>query len=299
MPPGVSLATAVCAACAAFAAHHPHGRQLPVVQLVPRARELPGFVRGEYKLRSGASLLKWLKSLPSETAAEARKGAARLRREGFREGAQATFASEGGGGVAASIVFATPVGARAELATATAEERAQSEREHVPPPTVFRAPAVAGSEGFTASQQEGERRYADLYFVLGRCFISVSDAWYGPSSEFEVVEAPIAGATAVYRRAARICATGHRRTPVPVACPPGVPSAGRREPRSWGSSVASIASASPRGATRFTRPRASRARDDLPMPACSRLGRRSPRSCRGSSRPARSHRGSRCSSASC
>jgi hypothetical protein len=108
-------------------------------------------------------------------------------------------------------VFATARGARAELASTTTEERAQSERERVPPPTIFRAPSVRGSEGFTASQEEGNRRYADLFFTIGRCFLAVSDARYGPSSEYEAVEAPIAGATAVYRRAGHVCSADHRR----------------------------------------------------------------------------------------
>jgi hypothetical protein len=211
MPFRMSAATAICAACAALIVHHPVTRQLPAAQLVPRRRELPGFARGEYKLRTASSPLVWLESLPGETRAEALRDAARLRREGFREGAQANFASNGGGGLAVGIVFATSRGASAELATTAAEEQEQSEKEHVPPPTIFRAPAVPGSEGFTASQEGGERRYADLFFSVGRCFIAVSDAWYGPSSEYEAVQAPLAGATAVYHRTRHICATGPRR----------------------------------------------------------------------------------------
>lgn len=211
MAVGVTLATAMCAACALLAGHHPLTRQLPVTQLVPRARELPGFERGDYKLRTGTSPLPWLRGVVGETQAEARRDAVRLRREGFREGALASFSSAGAGGVALALVLASSRGAKAELATATAEEREQSEREHVPPPTIFRAPGVPGSEGFTASQEAGQRRYADLFFVVGRCFIGVSDAWYGASSGYEAIQAPIAGATAVYRRARHICSTGHRR----------------------------------------------------------------------------------------
>jgi hypothetical protein len=211
MPAGMTFAAAICVACSAFVAHQSVATRSPVVQLVPQRRELPGFGRAEYTLRHGTSARKWLESLPGLTRAEVREGVARLHRDGFIEGAQANFASRGGGGIADAVVFATQRGARAELAESASEELAQSRKEHVPPPTTFRAAGVPGSEGFTASQEEGERRYADLYFVVGRCFISVSDARYGPSSELEAVEAPIAGATAVYRRAPRICSASHRR----------------------------------------------------------------------------------------
>ncbi len=201
-PVSPMLLTLACALCATGASHQPVAKRFPPAKLVAHPSDLPGFRYGEFETKAWTSPARFLQQGAEDTAAEARVDLPRLRFEGFVEAVQEDFANQGAAGVSVTIVLGGAKAARRELEANATAERAAPE-----PATSFVASGVPASEGFTGVQEEGRRRYADVMFTVGRCFIGIGNAWYGASSEYEATLAPIAGARAVYRRTRRLCAS--------------------------------------------------------------------------------------------
>jgi hypothetical protein len=150
---GLTLTLAVLAASAARAA-----APIPPTSLVPHRGDLLGFAEAEFKLQATTSAWTYAKRLLEEKPREARKEAALLMREGFREGVQEQFHAERAGGVAGAQVFRSSRSATVELLRGVKQELTNPR-----PGARFLAPGIPGAQGFTGKTSPA-RRYADLLF---------------------------------------------------------------------------------------------------------------------------------------
>ncbi len=212
--PGVLLVAVLCLmrCVSAAAASSP---TIAPEALVPHLLEFPGFGLAEHALMSQRSAFSYASTFLGMPPRRARREARVLMREGFREAVQETYAAEHTEAVAQAIVFRSARGTRWEMRRTATEERTVKGFEASVPDA-----AIPGLQGFTGSARvhirEGGRRvvvlrrYVDVQFSDGRCYVMIGDALYGSSTVQEAARGPIAAAAAVDARAKRLCGAGSR-----------------------------------------------------------------------------------------
>jgi hypothetical protein len=195
----LALALALAAATPTAAARLP-----PPSALVARPAELPGFAYAEFETRSATSPASFAGHVLRLKGAALARERALLAHEGLREGVEEGFGTFYAGGVSDGLLFRSARGALEELAGSVTGQLVVARGWGQP--SRFAVAAIPGSHGFTASNTTYTRRYADVMFSTGRCFVLVGDAREGATSEAEVTRAPIAATAALYRRVRRLCA---------------------------------------------------------------------------------------------
>jgi len=162
---------------------------------------MPGFTAARVKLRSAKSASRFAKVVLGERPREARSEIKRLKRKGFREGAQEFLSTLAGEALSLALVFGNARVAEHELAVSMSEDvkaqgKAAVER--------FTVPAIPGSAGFSAVEAGAPSAAANVLFTSGRCFFVVGNSLANATRE-QADSAPIAGATALYLRVKSLC----------------------------------------------------------------------------------------------
>jgi len=197
----VSIGCGVALALPALATPAPAGASIQASSLVVHPAEMPGFTTARVKLQSAKSASRYAKVVLGEGSREARSEIKRLKRKGFREGAQEFLSTLAGEALSLALVFRNARIAEHELTVSTAEDvkaqgKAAVER--------FTVPAIPGSVGFSAVEAGGPSAAANVLFTTGRCFFVVGNSLAKATRE-QADSAPIAGASALYLRAQTLC----------------------------------------------------------------------------------------------
>jgi hypothetical protein len=169
--------------------------------LVAKPSQLPGFSGAKVRLRSGASPSAYAKSVLQERPRQARKEAARLKREGFREGVQELLSGTQGEALSLAVVFRTAKDAKRELKVSmSADVKAQGNVEV----KQFSIASIPGAFAFTASEAGKPGAAGNVLFTVGRCYLVVGD--YLKTGTVEQASAvPTGGGPAVYQKVKHLC----------------------------------------------------------------------------------------------
>jgi hypothetical protein len=169
--------------------------------LVAKPSQLPGFSAAKVRLRSGASPSAYAKSVLEERPRQARKEAARLKREGFREGVQELLSDSQGEALSLAIVFRTAKDAKRELkASISADVKAQGNVEV----KQFSIASIPGAFAFTAAEAGKPGAAGNVLFSVGRCYLVVGDFLKTGTAE-QASAVPMEGGPALYKRVKRLC----------------------------------------------------------------------------------------------
>jgi hypothetical protein len=193
----LSVGVLAVAATAAVAAP-----EISPSSLVAHPRELPGFASAKVKLATATSASRYAKDVLHDGSREARKEVAKLKRDGFREGVQELLRGSQGEALSSAVVFRSPARAQHELKASVAEAVKAQGRSAVI--KRFTVATIPGSFGFSATEAGHPGGAANLLFASGRCFFILGDALKSAPPE-QLSVAPIAGATALYRRVTSLC----------------------------------------------------------------------------------------------
>ena len=175
---------------------------IPGASLVVHPSDLPGFAGAKRKFRSATGASPYVKSVLGQRGREARKEIAKLKRQGFREGAQELLPTSNGEALSLALVFSSARVAKRVFKANLAEDlKAQGHAKL----KRFTVAAVPGSSGFSATETGVPGAAANVLFATGRCFFLVGDSLRSGSGE-NAETAPIAGATALYPRVKSLCA---------------------------------------------------------------------------------------------
>jgi hypothetical protein len=192
------LTLAAALACVAPTSASTVGPDL--VSLLAKPSELPGFMHAEFGTQQTSRALTYAERDLHESPAQARVAVPRLRHEGFVRSAREHFEQTEAGGVSVATLFATPRGARQELAANAREEL------EVPQIERFSDPHLPSALGFSGTTTSPVSRYANIYVAVGRCFLALGDQIAGTPTIATATLAPSAGLEAMYRRAKHVCA---------------------------------------------------------------------------------------------
>lgn len=173
---------------------------IPPTALVAHPRDLPGFSGAKHSIRSAISAIDYARIVLEDGQAEAQTEALHLATEGFQEGMTESFKGSHGEAVSDALVFSSARGAKQELLTNVSE----SLRAHHG--GRFTVGSIPGSVGFNSFVTGHLGASADVLFATGRCYVEVGDAVPTASTGAIGARAPIAGATALYRRVKHLCA---------------------------------------------------------------------------------------------
>jgi hypothetical protein len=197
----VSLGCGAALALPVLATPAPAGASIPAASLVVHPAEMPGFTTARVKLQSAKSPSRFAKVVLGEHSREARSEIKRLKRKGFRGGAQEFLSTLAGEALSLALVFANARVAEHELAISMSEDLKAQGKAAV---ARFTVPAIPGSAGFSAVEAGAPSAAANVLFTSGRCFFVVGDSLAKATPE-QADSAPIAGATALYVRVKGLC----------------------------------------------------------------------------------------------
>jgi hypothetical protein len=181
---------------------------IPPRELVPQARELPGFAFAKMISYWTMSAFEWAHG-HELSEAQAKQETSELLREGFQEGIGSFFTGrrEAGGrhreAVSEALVFATAQAAEHELSVSVAQTVRRNGRE--PGFHRFAVKAIPGAVGLGAFVPRKHGGSANVFFSVGRCFVMVGNAIHDAATRAEARRAPIVAAIALYKRAKRFC----------------------------------------------------------------------------------------------
>jgi hypothetical protein len=167
--------------------------------LLARPSELPGFMHAEFRTERTSRALTYAERVLHKSPAQATAVVPRLRHEGFVRSVRESYEQTEAGGVSLATLFATPRGARQELAA-----NAQEELE-VPQIERFSDGHLPGALGFTGTTTRPVSRFANIYLAVGRCFLVLGDQIAGTPTIVSATLAPSAGLEAIYRRVKHVC----------------------------------------------------------------------------------------------
>ncbi|MGO8907563.1 MAG: hypothetical protein ACLQMH_18355 [Solirubrobacteraceae bacterium] len=195
----VSLTCAIVGSAPASAA-----AAIPPGSLVARPADLPGFATASTKVRSATSPSRYASVVLGERPSQARSEAVRLKRKGFREGVQELLSGPQGEALSFALVLGSARIAEQEFQNS---RRADLKGQGGAMVDRFAVPAIPGSLGFSAAEAGHSFAAANVLFATGRCFFVVGDS-LGSATREQAASAPLAGATALYRRVRGLCADG-------------------------------------------------------------------------------------------
>lgn len=193
--PGIEI----CSTCIAS------GPPIAPAQLVARPKDLPGFARAKSKLRWTTSAEVFVDRFTEDTPVEAAAEIPMLVHAGFQEGVEESFRAAGREGVSEALVFSSTQGAKDQLVTSVAEALKEYEKASL---RRFVDPGIPGSTGLGNFTPGKRGATGNVFFSTGRCFFVIGDLVHDARTSAQGAKAPIAGATALYRRAKHVCATG-------------------------------------------------------------------------------------------
>jgi hypothetical protein len=182
---------------ATTAASPPAAATAPIApaSLVAPAADLHGF-SGSGTPQVATSARRWVEVGNMLTPAEVATEVAKLDREGFREGVGEHYSGASGQeAVSLALVFHSAQGARQEFDANLAVDQHRFGMQLEP----VKIAAIPGSVLLGAGPD------GNVVFTTGRCYLLVGDELRGSTSQAQVNAAPIAAATALYRRVKRLC----------------------------------------------------------------------------------------------
>ncbi len=174
---------------------------LPPRSLVAKPSELPGFAGAKVTLRSGDTPSAWARRVLQDKPAQARKDIAKLKRAGFRQGAEELLSDSQGEALSLTVVFHTTKQAKRELKVSIPESLAGQGKAEI---KRFSIASIPGAYAYTAVEPGKPGAAGNVLFAVGRCFVVVGDASRTGTGE-QAAAVPMDGGPALYTQIKHRC----------------------------------------------------------------------------------------------